>query len=643
MPNAVAARPIAPPSAVAPITQSRPAIAAAATPNAADAMDAMPGTQGPLPAAGVVPGLKQSPVGAYFALRGAAVQGVDQQAGAAPKTAPPPAVIGSTSESDQTSGPTARRISFPANAVVQAWAVPGSTVRIYNASLLATGAPQLLKAVVVPMQPALNAPQAPTCQSGAYPTQREFNAAAATFMSAEHTGMQLVSVPMSPDDDQCGSDTFLVTMQTGARAESEPRALKLFGYSVPYLPRHPRETTVDTKRLAMDGATLTSTAPWATAPGTSFEALRDGLATGLHAEADDQGELRFDLQTLGALDGVTIVAHGVSGPKVIDLSALGLAAGLNQGSRLAARWDHQLLSAFLAPTIDGHVRCTLDGVPDGMAVDVTIPSSGFAGRFVAQGGALCIDLPGLVQGDLVNLATDTTAIPNQSERNVLDLHDMLQRDGRSSLRAVPFSLDGSFVIPLATDAARTQLVLDTFPNARRNELQQLLDLFGPYARVKGADAVVDPARLQRIYEGAKLGSAIPAEWDAAVRAHVAKHCDADFVEGVALGRAYQTALRTSLARLEDVSARIIQRGELGITITGGYSPISGSHGPLRPETTRSPDTYELTIGDAPPLRLTSGGYGATGWVNPNAIGFTFGVNLNGGGAAFDYTLFNGGR
>ncbi len=565
------------------------------------------------------------------------------------KTISPPAVIGSTSESRQTTGPLRQALEIPANALIHAWALPGSTLRVYNASVIEAGKPKLLKEVVVPKAAPAGMEESPRCLSGGT-SRQTFEENTAAFFAAKRDGLVMGSIALTPTDDQTGLDLFLVTMQSPNRAESEPAPLRLHAYE-PWGPD--RTPTVDTKAMKLEGTKLVAREDYAITPGTNFAVFEDGIEAELYAEADDRGHLCLDLGDCADLSKVQVVALSRYCARVpVDLGSLGI--GRSQPPTVHERmlgWDQAFIGGFLREPVDGHLGFEVLGLPDGMRIDIAnLNAPGEVQSFTSQKGRLRIDVQGVVPGDALVVKSDISAIPEglQTTGNVTD---NLTLRGIAANDSGQLVIDGTYVLPEGKSAERIDLVLRAFPDLRRGDLHFALALFGPEPLNPGCDKVTDPTKMRRILEGAKLGSQIYPHWENEVRFHLEQHADQDTLEGFKMGCAYRVAMGQSLGRadqvamgqspeesLKSVGITLVERGKRGIVITGGYSPISGSHGPLTPEYVGSPDTYEFALSafpKAPVLRLQAGGAGPVGWVNTNAILLTFGLDLSGGGTSFE--------
>lgn len=473
-----------------------------------------------------------------------------------PRTLPPPAVIASTAQSNQTTGPDRRPLNFPANALVQLWAVPGSTIRIYNNSVLENGKPKLLKEMVAPMS---SNDTGPRCMTGAYPTMEAFKEAAGAFMAAPHDGMILVSVPMDPNDDQDARDTLKVTQQSGSRGESNPVSVRMHSYDA--FPRVDREPAVDKARVSVANGVLTTQGDFALTPGTFVQAIKDGVRTNVHASADENGRLSLDLSSLGTSSNVVLVTSTYKGRTVpLDLSAQGLGGSLPPVQDRLAKLDNAITRGFMQAPVDGKLRFEVPGLLDGAALEVrSAANPGQVQTFVASGGKLVVDLEDVWDGDALSVRLDLSRVPDTFADECFrdgDPHTLALEgsDGRAR-----FSTKASFLLPTAAQAARAQQVLEAFPNARAQDLGLALDIFGPYSKVGGGQAVTDPARMRDIVAGAKLGSSLPPHWETNVKGHVAVYGSRGLQEGVALGMAWGRATGVSLGQgLEKVGFEAVR-------------------------------------------------------------------------------------
>ncbi len=558
---------------------------------------------------------------------------------AAPVRAPtlkPPAVIGSTGESAQTTGPTAAPLNFPPNASISLWALPGATIRVYNTAVLEDGKPKLLKELTAPLQ---NANTTPHCMSGAWPTAQEFNKAAAVFAAAKAPGMLLASVPLGAADDHSAHDTFLVTQQAGSRPESEAVPVKLFSYSAPSRP-HQGKFEPQLQRMALSNGVLASTEAWALRPGSHVEAFVDGSRIKLSTTVDDSGKFALDLGKLKDLSKVVVTANGAP----LALGKLGLAEQLPDARARVAEWDAALLKGLMSPSAEGKVDFVLCGLPEGLELTLTNPNSG-SKTFRAEHGTMHIELGDTWPGDTLVAKMSVKDVQGDTWANWYSgptgEHDIFRvyGQGKKSYGAEPNSykvmMDGNFFVPEPAQAERIGHLIDAMKGYTRDDLQNVIELFGPHAKAVQGCGHLDGAQIRRLYEGARLGAQLSPKWAAQVTAHLAKHGESpDVLEGIKIGQAYRQQHHKTLASTgDDLGLRQVQAAQARIVVTGGYSPISGSHGPLTPETVYGSATWALDWKDLPPLPLMTEPQQPSGWVNPAAYAFTFGV---GGSAGVNY-------
>lgn len=542
------------------------------------------------------------------------------------RTVAPPAVIASTGQSNQTTGPTAAPLNFAANAQVQLWALPGSKVRIYNASVLEDGKPKLIKEYTVPASATPNANATPHSLSGAYPTLQAFAEDVKNFMAAPHDGMVLATVPLTPNDDQDATDLFKVTMQTGSRGESDPVAVRMHSYSA--FPRFERAASIDVNKMTLQNGILQSS-EYAVTPGASLSVYKNGKATNISMTADDNGKISADLSSLGNLSDVAIIANKRNGTQeIVDMTALGLSKIMPDHAALTASWDAAVIKNLVASDVNGRINFTLDHIPDGVSVEVRNPNNGNTPTvFTSQNGKLTVDIKDAYEGDMLNITMKT----GQSSRysgggDVVALKDF--DENRKRVVDHEFTIAGNYSMHNPADAARIAFVVDSLPGLRRHEIKNALELFGPYSRIPGGNTVNDAGVMQKLWSGAKIGSMLGRDWaDQGIAHAVASGLNPTFVEGMKIGAAYAKGTGNTLASYEENVVKLVQAGQARIVATGGYSPISGSHGPLRPETVYGPSTYEINIPGAPPLTVNTKGSQPSGWVNPAAIVMTFGLTM----------------
>jgi len=532
-----------------------------------------------------------------------------------PKTVPPAAAIASTAQSNQTTGPDARPLNFAANALVQMWAVPGSTVRVYNNSVLVDGKPKLLKEITAPMTSNATGPR---CMSGAYPTMDAFNKEAQKFNAAPHAGLVLVSVPLAPGDDQDARDILSVTQQVGTRTESDRRAVRMFSYSA--FPRVDRAPVVDTSRVTLNGNVLSTSGDFAVTPGTFVQAVKDGVRTNVYATADENGQLSLDLSSVGTSSNVVLMTATTKGTAVpVDFTALGLGStmpGVNQ--RLAAL-DNAIARGFAQEPQGGKLRFEVPGVLDGVALEVRNPANpSQVQTFVASGGKLVVDVQDAWAGDSLAIRMDLSRVgdtfKDQCFRNDYP-HQLVMEgpDGRGRLQC-----DGTVVLPNAAQAQRTQDVLAAFPNARRPELLLALELFGPHSRVAGGQAITDPARMRETVRGAMVGSSTPRAWASSVQRHLQTHGTPGMQQGFALGQEWLNRAGQSLVQ---------SAGD------AGYRAVTDPN-------TRRATSYTLAVPGLPELNHLPAEQGYLGPVQlPSMLYWNAsGPMANPRGASFSFTL-----
>jgi hypothetical protein len=456
--------------------------------------------------------------------------------------------------------------------------------------------------------------------------------------------MLLAAVGLGPEDDHSAHDTFLVTQQSGSRPESEAVPVKLFTYSAPYR-RHKGTFEPQLGRMQLEGNKLSASEDWALRPGTDVTVYVDGDLVRRGGLVDDSGRFSVDLAGLGDRSKIVVAADG----KPLALGQLGLAEQLPDARARVSAWDAELLKALLCPGADGRAQATLYGLPDGLALTLTNPSSG-SRTFTAGGGKLSIDLDDTWSGDTIVAKMSTAKVagnPSKSWPNAPDTWTLYGKGkmlNEHSPRSYSLTMDGTFYVPSPEQAARMSMIIDAMSGYGRAEIQQAIELFGPHAgAIKGCEQL-DKATLRELYEGARLGSSISSPWAAKVAAHLAAHgASSTIQEGFKLGQAYLAKHSASLpVGLSDpIDLRQVKAAEQHIVVTGGYSPISGSHGPLTPEVVSGPSTWELRWRDLPPLTLTTAPGKAEGWVNPAAYAFTFGIDHGATSVDYVYTPSSG--
>jgi hypothetical protein len=509
------------------------------------------------------------------------------------RTAPSPAAFATANDGWQYTGPLAEKLPQPRCATVNLWAVPGATINIYNPMVLENGRPKLIATAIAP-----STSSAPM-NAGAYATGSEFSKEHGRFQQRATEGMVSVSVSLPKEADWHVNDVVQVTQKVGERLESLPVAMEFIAYRSG-LPANTHAPYAEKDRYCLQGGKLVSTEDYAVPPRAQLQILADGLPCGDAKRADDMGRFEIDLPAAsGALELRVANAGGI-----IKIPVTGTA---EPWSVRIARWEKGLREGVLrAPDSNNTIDLALDGLPKGYKLEITNPSNGATPQvFTADDkGHLAIHVTDVCSGDTlsVNGAAMKVADQNGSVRD--------------------FELDAVYQVPTAAEQARFEQVFAALSGRPEREMKFALELLGPYSPFEELKAICDASQICSVLEGAKLGSVIGqfSGWGATVKQRVAQHPDPWFQKGFDYGLKYKGDYR---AAHKEVGLEMTHAGARRIVITGGYSPISGSHGPLTPETVKDPDSYSLQIPGLQPISLSSGGYGPRGWVNPNAILLTY--------------------
>lgn len=508
------------------------------------------------------------------------------------RTAPPPAAFATANDGWQFTGPLAEKLPQPRVATVNVWAVPGATIHIYNPMVLEDGKPKLIATAVAPEKS--NGPS----NVGAYATSNDFAKLSQTFGAKGTAGMVAVAVSLPKDADWHVNDVIQVSQKVGDRLESLPVTMDFLAYRSG-LPANTHAPYVEQGRIDISKTAITATDAYAVPPRARLQLLRDGLPEGNAVQADDEGKFSI---ALPAQPGPWELQVGNAG----GVTKIAIAGKVEPWSDRIARWERGLREGLLqAPGADNTLCLTLEGLPKDYAVSITNPSNGPEPQvFVADAkGRLEIAVKDVTSGD--TLAVDAEAIK--------------VADSKGGVRH--WELDAVYQVPTAEEAARFALVGGALAGRSEREIKHAFELMGPFSPFEALREICEPAQIAAVLDGAKLGGAVARMgWAAKVSPHVATHSDPCFVLGYQHGLKYKGDYRASSA---EIGLERTHVGAKRMVITGGYSPISGSHGPLRPETVKDADTYQLSIKGLSPLTLSAGGYGPTGWVNPNAILLTY--------------------
>jgi hypothetical protein len=143
----------------------------------------------------------------------------------------------------------------------------------------------------------------------------------------------------------------------------------------------------------------------------------------------------------------------------LALGKLGLAEKLPDARARIAGWDAALLKAFLCPGEDGRIQATLHGLPEGLALTLTNPSSG-SKTFTVTNDQLCIDLDDTWAGDTIVAKLSTAKVAGNTTKNWHDAPDTWTLYGQGKMtneyspRKYSLMMDGSFYIPAPEQAAQ---------------------------------------------------------------------------------------------------------------------------------------------------------------------------------------------
>lgn len=543
-------------------------------------------------------------------------QGPTTPIGQTPKTAAPAGAMATANDGWQYTGPLAEKLPQPRVASVDVWAVPGARIRIANASVLENGVPKVLKEVIAPQADAQGSFVA------AYGASGEYGAAKQAFDAAPHAGMVLVSIPLEPTLDWDVRDLLRVSQQVGQRKESDAVLTSLIHYRSGIGPA-PHPPYVIDQRIKSDSNVVESTSPFAVPPRAGLRLFANGYAVTPMTNADNEGgfSLQIPKTAVGAIELEVVTESGAV--------RLPITGKMPSPEQRIEGWQRAIRQGLLQAPQNGELSFSLDALPPGYKLSIVNPSNGQTPMvFTADAaGHLDVKVSQVYAGDALKLSGDEIRL----EFNAHLTGSSVMTGGGLGWSSRSMTPSMLYTIPDASQQARIDFIAQTFASASERELHLALELFGPYSE-SPLGKETDPAKMQRQLYGAKLGTAFAGGVPPAVDQLIKNSGDADLLRGFQLGLGYKGSNKGFDPKT--LGLTLVAQGRSRIVITGGYSPISGSHGPLRPETVTDPSVFSLAIPGLPPLQYSSGGYGPTGWVNPNAYLLTYTVDLRGGGSTW---------
>ncbi len=404
-----------------------------------------------------------------------------------------------------------------------------------------------------------------------------------------------------------------------------------------------REPAIRPNATARDGDVFKATGDHAVPAFATVRLSRNGVATDLTAKADDKGRFSIDIPPGWDSDDIALtVDHRVKPARIVIQDARSSTGG--------ADFMEEAKKVLLDQVQDlsGGVAFEIDGFHPGFTLNVTVGDDSHT--FTADdSGKLAVSLDAADPGASVRItskkvrAWEPGAWSTPREQGDVFSPKFQPDPARPHTgRYVDRQLDIKAKVPDSPLAARRKEVAAALHDTTADNVAFAMTLFGPNDQFPALADITDPARIRSIFLGAQLGFVgnQKGPWFDAVRKHVVGLAKKkglsdtqlkDLTDGMDIWKHYQGKARPG----PDDSVRLFlaEQGRESITITGGYSPISGSHGPLTPERTRTPDRYQLVLDNldfllpdnkASRLTLTKGGRAPQGWVNTNAISFTVG-------------------
>jgi hypothetical protein len=520
-----------------------------------------------------------------------------------------PAAVFTANDGWQYTGPLAEKLPQHRQAAITLLGIPGAAIRVYNPMVLENGAPKLIFETHVPDQETRFADA-----SVSYPVADLVHKATAGLNAQRREGLVQFGFSLPAEADWHVHDSLQVTQQVGTRPESTPLAGNFLAYVSGIKPNPHLPYLVESRILKNDGGKVVAREPYAVSPGAQVQLLHNGLPEGDFVKADPSGRFSIGYPSDSSEGAWTLQVATSSGVTKLELNQRPF---LPYESR-AKLWANAVLGGLLqTPNADGQVRFDIPQLPPGVHIAVTNSAVGEKYDFVAGADGIAhVDVPGVSVNDFLSLHSTPFPVGKES------FFGTRVEEG--------FTLNSQTKVPNFDNAARAQEVIRAFPEARPEELQLALELFGPFSPSSNISGLVDPARMQSALRGAITAIATKAV-QSKVDRYVQGHPNASFVAGYERGKSYSGKYPVTA---EQVGLKKVREGSRSMVITGGYSPISGSHGPLRPETVTGDSEYLLTLpGDSRnPLTFYTGGTSPSGWVNPNAILLTYTGSTAGGGS-----------
>ncbi len=464
-----------------------------------------------------------------------------------------------------TSGPTGRPVGRDRRLSMSLRAVPGAEITISNRMVPDGEGPKAIFKFTVPMG------------------------------NAGGDGLVDVNLQIPKEADWALGDKVELTQKVGGRDASAPTVVDLVGKG--WNPDQ-RPTILDTAKLSSgsDGWIKTS-GSYTVRPYSWIQIIKDGVDTGVGVQANAYGQ--FELKLPGSLQ------QGNWELRVGDQKHI--LAGQPVDSRARADgWVKDLNKVFLAAPRNNTITGEIKGLLPGYTATVQNPANGpEVHTFTADAnGVMKVNVPSVASGDTLHIT--------YAEAELADYH----------LPQTKFTI----AAPTAAEAERINVVLSSIKATTERDRFFALELFGPYSANAELKAMTDPVKMQAYLDGARMGAflssrGLAADWKARIVGAVNQAGKADVLAGMMIGETYRGP--HSPVNGDDLGFKLIKPGETRIVITGGYSPISGSHGPLTPEYVTGPAQYELNFLGMPPLRLETRGGQPQGWVNPNAMLLTY--------------------
>lgn len=488
-----------------------------------------------------------------------------------------PAAVATSNGGFQTTGPLAEKLPQKRRGGINLWAVPGSTIRVYNTHALdADGQPKLIAEATAP-----DTSSRERNWSVSYPAQRKYQERMGKLYGAQEDGLVMVALELPVEADWDARDQLSVTQQVGERAESQPTFTKFTYYTADN--EHVHDTYVVCDRLqATLGCTVgkavvkpgvRSTEDYAVTPHSRIQMVKDGFPVGDTIHADRTGQFSIDFPG-NPSDGVWELQVGTKRIPITGTSE-------DKATKIR-RIERTLREALTRAPEGGRLSFSIPNVPDGFTLEVKNPGAWEKPQTFRTDDAtnvLDVCIRDVVAGDVLALDSPQEAAPG-------------------------YRIDRNFRIPNEGEQARFDQIFCALEGRPEKELRLAMELMGPFAADDGLQGIAGDKAIQRVIEGAKAGIVMKRTGAQGKIRPLLEKGDANFLAGYDAGVAYRGAERFSA---EEGGLKLTRRGESRIAVRGGYNMLKGTGTPLHPERVTSPSSYKLDVPGRDPITFKAGG------------------------------------